>query len=299
MNAMILAAGKGSRLLPFTAILPKPCIPFLSVPLGAFSLSLIDHLKINRLVVNTHYLPEQVEAFFRSQHASCKELCFTFEPELLGPGGGIHNAENLLKGDGHFLVLNADELILPHHLGLLEDMLAFHKWHKGIATLLTMDHPDVGTKFGGAWLKEGTKIQLFSRTNPGSPALKGQHFTGVLLLSDRVFSFFKPKINDQVVDENILYETLTAAIQAGEEVHAFNCKAEWYETGTPDDFMKATEACLQILSRPQSINQKPFWRQYLSQTICLFSQEQYVVEKQWARLPELQTVIGKVRRGQL
>ncbi len=295
MNVMILAAGLGSRLLPFTATTPKPCVPFLSVPLGAYSLSLIDHLKIDRLVVNTHHLPDQIEKFFKSQHATWKELRFTREPELLGSGGGIHNAEALLKGRGDFFVLNGDEVLLPHHLGLLEDMLTFHKWHKGIATLLTIDHPEVGEKFGGAWLNEGTKVQCFSKKNPGPSAPRGQHFTGVLLLSDRVFNYF----NSQMVDENILYETLTKAMSAGEDVHAFNCKAEWYETGNPEDFMRATEICLNALSKKMSIAEKPYWLQHLSQTICLYSQNQFLIEKGFSRLQELQNTIQRVRSGDL
>lgn len=292
---MILAAGLGSRLMPFTATQPKPCIPFLSVPLGAYSLSLIDHLKLDRLVVNTHHLPQAIEKFFKSQHSTWKELVFTHEPQLLGSGGAIHNAEKYLKGTGNFFVLNGDEVILPHHLGLLDDMLAFHKFHKGIATLLTMEHPEVGSKFGGAWLNEGTKVQCFSKKNPGSHAPHGQHFMGVLLLSDRIFNYFK----SEIVDENILYETLTSAMGAGEEVHAFNSKAEWFETGNPEDFMKATETYFKSLSVPLSIDEKPYWRQHLSQTICLYSQNQYVVEKDWARLSDLQKLIQQVRSGHL
>jgi mannose-1-phosphate guanylyltransferase len=294
MNVMILAAGEGTRLRPFTEQAPKPSIPFLTVPLAFYSLSLLDQTKIDRLVVNTYHLPRQIENLFSQIPPQWKELYFSSEQgQLLGSGGGIHNARNQLKGGGNFFVLNGDEIILPHQFGVLEEMQVFHKWHKGIATLLTIQHPEVGRKFGGAWLKDGTKIQCFSKTNPGEQAPRGLHFTGVLLLSDRVFQYFK----DQVEAENILYDTLTKAMAAGEDVHAFETKAEWFETGNPTDFMTATETCLDALI--QNSKNHPYWQDYLMQTIRLYSRSQYMIEKDWSRFTELQSSIQKIKKGTL
>jgi mannose-1-phosphate guanylyltransferase len=294
MNVMLLAAGEGTRLRPYTESAPKPAIPFLSVPLACYSLALLDQMKIDRLVVNTHHLPVQIQKLFGQLHPQWRDLRFSSEEQgLLGSGGGIHKAYEHLKGSGDFFVLNGDEVILPHQSGLLEEMLSFHRWHKGIATLLTMEHPEVGQQFGGAWLSEGTKVQCFSKKAPGPQAPRGLHFTGVLLLSERVAKYFK----NQMEVENILYETLTSAMQAGEEVHAFECQTEWFETGNPKDFMKATESCLNVLAQTWSSGSRPFWQEYLIQTIRLHSQNQFMIEKQWDRLPELQNMIQKIRSG--
>jgi mannose-1-phosphate guanylyltransferase len=294
MNVMILAAGEGTRLRPYTEQAPKPSIPFLTVPLAFYSLSLLDQIKINRLVVNTYHLPRQIESLFSQVPPQWKEIYYSSEHEtLLGSGGGIHNAQAQLQGKGNFLVLNGDEIILPHQYGVLEEMQVFHKWHKGIATLLTIQHPEVGKKFGGAWLKDGTKVQCFSKTAPGDHAPRGLHFTGVLLFSDRIFQYFK----DQVEVENILYETLTKAIAAGEDVHAFETNAEWFETGNPTDFMHATESCLDSLIA--SSKNHPYWQDYLMQTIRLYSKNQYMLEKDWARFEELQKSILKIKKGTL
>ncbi len=295
MNVMILAAGEGTRLRPFTEQAPKPSIPFLTVPLAFYSLSLLDQVKIDRLVVNTYHLPRQIETLFAQIPPQWKEIYFSPEQnQLLGSGGGIHNAQKQLQGKGDFLVLNGDEIILPHQYGVLEEMQVFHKWHKGIATLLTIRHPEVGKKFGGAWLKEdGTKIQCFSKTNPGESAPRGLHFTGVMLLSERVFTYFK----DNVEVENILYETLTKAMSTGEEVHAFETKAEWFETGNPTDFMAATEICMDSMLR--DAKDYPYWQDYLKQTIRLYSRNQYLIEKDWSRLSELQGTIQKIKKGSL
>lgn len=292
MNVMLLSAGEGTRLRPFTEILPKPAIPFLSVPLAAYSLSLLDRIPIDRLVVNTYHLPDQIRSLFEKIPKQWKEVQFSSEAGgLLGSGGGIHQAFKYLKGRGDFFVMNGDEVILPHQAGLLDEMISFHRWHKGIATLLTMPHPEVGTKFGGAWIREGTKVELFSKTNPGSQAPKGLHFTGVLLLSERVGQYFKP----QIEVENILYETLTTAMAAGEEVHAYEAKMEWFETGNPKDFLEATETCLRELS--SSSQQRPYWHEHLLQTVRLYSSESYLIEKDWNRFSDLESLIKKIRKN--
>lgn len=292
MNVMLLAAGEGTRLRPFTESTPKPAIPFLSVPLACYSLSLLDRIPIDRLVVNTYHLPNHVRKLFKEMNPRWSDLQFCSEEgNLLDSGGGIHNAIKLLKGRGDFFVMNSDEVILPQQTGLLEEMLSFHKFHKGIATLLTMEHPEVGGKFGGAWLSQGSKIECFSKKMPGPHAPRGLHYVGVMLLSERISTFFKNNIEK----ENILYDTLTAAMTAGQEVHAFECKAEWFETGNPIDFMKATEFCLDELSKPNP--SRPYWQEYLSQTIRVFGENKYLLERDWSRFEELQSLVLKIRKG--
>jgi len=294
MNVILLAAGEGTRLRPFTESIPKPAIPFMGVPLASYSLSLLDRIPIDRLVVNTYHLPSNVRKLFADIPKQWKELEFASEEgNLLDSGGGIHNAMKYLKGRGDFFVMNADEVMFPHQSGLLEEMISFHKWHKGIATLLTIEHPEVGSKFGGAWLSQGTKIECFSKKNPGPHAPRGLHYVGVLILSDRIFNYFKP----QIEKENILYDTLTAAMARGEEVHAFECQSEWFEIGNPHDFMKATQFCVDTLSAALAKpgGDRPYWQEYLMQTIRLFGENQFLIERDWQRFSELQSLVQKIK----
>jgi NDP-sugar pyrophosphorylase family protein len=223
-----------------------------------------------------------------------KNLVFTEEqPQLLGSGGGIHNAEPDLKGRGTFLVMNGDEIILPHQMSTLNDMIDFHKWHKGIATLLTMEHPLVGKQFGGAWLDGKSEISQFSKT--AIPGKRGLHFLGAMLFEEDIFKYFK----SEVTDENILYETLTKAMQAGEKVHAFETKAQWFETGNSKDFLAAAEQILQTIQE-NPYNEKleqPYWLDYLKQTIRLYSNNQFVIEQDWAKLDQLKKSIKEIKKG--
>ncbi len=294
MNVMILAAGEGTRLKPYTLQKPKPAIPFMSVPLGYFSLSLLDGIKIDNLVVNTFHLPEEIRKLYSSQPPQWKNLYFTSEAAgLLGSGGGIHNAKKYLESrnqKGNFLVLNGDEVILPKHLYLLKDLVAYHQANGGIATLLTTHHPEVGHKFGGAWVDKTGLVNCFAKKDPQMDGITGMHFTGVMILSDRVFKFFKP----QVCEENILYETLTEAMKSGEKVFSFAAEMNWFETGNPTDFMHAANWCHDQLL----IKDEEYWKEYLKQTIRLFGTNEYLIENDHpSNLQNIKNLVAKVKAG--
>jgi mannose-1-phosphate guanylyltransferase len=276
INGILLSAGLGTRLMPFTKTVPKPAIPFLGVPLAYYPLHLFDYAKINNLVINTHHLPNEIKNLCEKINWPCKNLIFSSEErKILGSGGGIRHAINHLIGKGNFFVANADEIILPENQYIIEDAYNFHLWHKGIATLLVIQHPDVGTKFGGAWVEHGTKVQKFSKTPIAQH--QGYHFIGILFLSDRIKDYF---LQDDTQEENILYDTLSKAMGVGEEVHVHEVKAQWFETGNPADFILATETCLASL---EDTPQSP-WVQHLSKIIKQHGQEKFVVE---ADKPEL------------
>ena len=182
MNVMLLAAGMGTRLRPYTEVMPKPAIPFLTVPLACYSLALLEKINIKNLVVNTHYRPEQVEQLFYQINWPCNKLIFSEErTQILGSGGGIRQAIDSLVGKGSFIVANADEVILPDYSDIISDALAFHKAHAGLATIMTIPHAEVGKKFGGLWLKvtteKSTKVTCFSKTPV--PDHDGRHYVGI------------------------------------------------------------------------------------------------------------------------
>lgn len=281
MNVMLLCAGEGQRLRPYTLETPKPLIPFLGVPLCLYSLSLIDRLSVDNLVVNSFHLSEKVHHFFNLLDFKYKKLCLVKEPTLLGSGGGIHNAKDHLVGRGSFLVMNGDEVILPHQYGIIQKMIDFHNGHKGIATLLTTFHSETGKKFGGAWTNSKDQVVKFSKT-PVSDTT-GHHFVGVCLFKDQIFKYFDSPLRD----ENILYETLTKAMSAGEKVFCFNQQMQWSEIGNPNDFISATTEYLQNVEP----NPNEYWKDYLLQTIRWFGKNQTLVENDY---PELKNRLSEM-----
>lgn len=243
MKAMLLAAGEGQRLRPHTLIQPKPAIPFLNVPLACFAMELLLDAGIQDLTVNTYHLPEKVHALFNSLSSKLSSLHFSDEKTLMGSGGGIDAAKRYLIGGENFIVVNADEVMIPHQKNFFSDCIQAHRKSEALATLMVKDHPGVGTEFGGAWANAQNQIALFSKTKVPDANLKGWHFIGPIIFSDRAFQY----IPENRVS-NILYECLTAAIQKGEKVCVYPTACDWYETGNPKDFLLATESFLKMNS---------------------------------------------------
>ena len=108
-QAFVLAAGLGTRLRPLTDELPKPLVPIFQKPLITFALDHLIATGIRRFVVNTHRLPHLFEHQFAEKNYRRRPLNLVNEPELLETGGGIKNAEPLLR-EGDFLTYSGDIL---------------------------------------------------------------------------------------------------------------------------------------------------------------------------------------------
>lgn len=244
MNVMMLAAGEGSRLRPYTLKRPKPAIPFLNIPLAAHSLSTLSGLKKNKLIVNTYHLPQQVRALFNELPHGFEKLVFSDETVLLGSGGGIKKVQAELENDD-FILMNADEVILPQNPDFLKNAIAQHKANGNIATLITMKHPEAGGKFGAIWTDSTDKVRAIGKV----PTANTQpwHFIGIQILSPQIFKFLP-----DVGESNILYDGVLNALQNGHSAQIYPIECTWFETGNIHDYWEGSKASLDILAGTDS-----------------------------------------------
>ncbi len=108
MNAMLLAAGRGTRLRSVEPGVPKVLVEIAGEPLLARQLRYLESQGISRVVVNAHHLADQVLAFAHEYRGSL-DLVVVVESELMGTAGGVRNALPRL-GDDPFIVLYGDVL---------------------------------------------------------------------------------------------------------------------------------------------------------------------------------------------
>jgi N-acetyl-alpha-D-muramate 1-phosphate uridylyltransferase len=107
MRAMILAAGKGTRLAPLTHSTPKPLLPLAGKPLIEWQIEALTQAGVNEIVINLHHLGNQIRDHLGNGERFGVHIQYSPEPELLETGGGIVNALPLLQHEP-FWLLNGD-----------------------------------------------------------------------------------------------------------------------------------------------------------------------------------------------
>ena len=108
MKALLLAAGLGTRLRPITNHVPKCLVTIQGKPLLAYWLDMLLPNGIERVLMNTHYLPEAVNAFVK-QSDWVNQIDTMYEPILLGTGGTVLINQSYFSGQP-FMVAHADNL---------------------------------------------------------------------------------------------------------------------------------------------------------------------------------------------
>ncbi len=134
MKALILAAGFGTRLLPYTHHTPKPLFPVSGKPLLNHIIENLKQSGCTGIIINTHYLHEKIEAFIESQDYEIPVIT-RYEPTILGTGGAIKNTADFFDASP-FMVINSDILTDIN----LRDVYEFHLGHDQSATLVLHDH---------------------------------------------------------------------------------------------------------------------------------------------------------------
>lgn len=268
LTAFALTAGLGTRLRPFTLQRAKPALPFLGIPLGLHSLRHLESLPVHQLYMNLHHASQTIREL---NLGPLKLPLPTFADEtaqILGSGGALANVIHEIRTP-QILLLNGDEVYLPSSNTVLQDAYQEHLKADRIATLVTMPHPEVGKSLGGAWCNLEHEVQKFSKTPIAG--LIGHHYVGYLFLHRRVETYF----HFPVREENILYDTLTKAMAAGEKVSCYTNPAYWFETGRTDLFIDSTVAALDLLEGEK----KDRATRDLLQFIDRFAEPEFVVEK--------------------
>src|SRR5207237_530377 len=129
MQAVILAGGKGTRLRPYTTVLPKPLMPVGDYPILEIILRQLKRADVTRVVLAVGYMSHLFEAFFQDGQRYGLEISYSFETEALGTAGPLGAIVDALDED--FLVLNGDLLTTFSY----RNVFAHHKRVDAAATI--------------------------------------------------------------------------------------------------------------------------------------------------------------------
>jgi len=239
MEAMILAAGSGTRLRPLTDRLPKALIPVRGRPLLAHVLDRLVAAGATRLIVNTCHHAEQIAAFLDGHTPPGVEVVLSPEPD--GPydtGGGLLAAAPLFRRDGPFLLHNVDVLSRIPLDGLLAEHRAARQRAAGGRLLATLAVQDRGAErqllFDDeglmGWEHRGSDGAVRESQQVREPVgrLRRWSFSGIQVVEPAVFDLCERMGRFPI---RTLYLDLA---RRGFRVQAVDVTAyEWLDVGTP------------------------------------------------------------------
>ena len=220
MKAMILAAGLGTRLQPLTQNTPKALVLIHRQPLIAYSLKLLKKYGFKEVLINLHHLGELIEKELGDGRKLGLKLTYSWEPTLLGTGGGIKKAQSFF-GSQTFLVLNSDILLDLN----LKQLLQFHKKKKGIATMVVRprepDSPYTPILLGS------TNRVLEIGSAKAAPKGSSVTYTGLQVLEPRFLDYLPENQESCIVRQG--YQS---ALEAKEKIYGFLYEGYWNDLGT-------------------------------------------------------------------
>ncbi|MBW1993682.1 MAG: nucleotidyltransferase family protein, partial [Deltaproteobacteria bacterium] len=223
MKAMILAAGLGTRLLPFTQTTPKPLFPIAGRCVLETIIDALQKAGCESIIVNTHHLAHKIQAFI-SENEFTIPVYTRYEPEILGTAGAIRNVERFWD-HRPFFVVNSD-IVTDIDFGAV---YRFHLSHPDPVTMVLYDYAEINTvAVNGCGFVVG-----FDTSAAGDSTVK-RTFTGIQVLDPKVLGLIPRGRYSSSID---LYRKL---ILKGDKIRAFlpkNCT--WMDIGTPERYRDA------------------------------------------------------------
>ncbi len=153
MKALILAAGKGTRLGELTREMPKVMIDVSGKPCLQYNIELLKKYGITDIAINTHVFPEKIKEYFGDGSKFGVKIKYSYEPIILGTSGALNNFRDFF--DDTFVVIYGDVI----HQTDISEMINLHKQKNAFATL-ALDERDPTGK-GLVLFDENFKILKF------------------------------------------------------------------------------------------------------------------------------------------
>ncbi|MCV3213718.1 NDP-sugar synthase [Plectonema radiosum NIES-515] len=247
MKAMILAAGKGTRVRPITYTTPKPMIPILQKPVMEFLLELLRQHGFDQIMVNVSHLAEEIENYFRDGQRFGVQIAYSFEGriddegklvgEAIGSAGGMRRIQDFSPFfDDTFVVLCGDALIDL-------DLSAAVKWHKSkgaIATIVTKSVPlEEVSSYGVVVTDEDGRVKAFQEKPSVEEAKSTNINTGIYIFEPEVFNYIPSG-----VEYDIGGELFPKLVEIAAPFYAIPMDFEWVDIGKVPDYWRAIRGVL-------------------------------------------------------
>lgn len=222
MKAVILAGGKGTRLAPYTKILPKPLMPIGDMPILEVLLLQMKNAGVTDVILTVGHLAELLRAFFKSGERFGLNIDYSIEDKPLGTAGPLSLVADKL--DSTFIVSNGDVLTTLD----LKDLINAHNRSGAVATIAShVRH--VKIDLGVLKVQEHNQVAGYIE----KPTYDFFVSMGIYVFEPAVLKY---------IPENQYFDfpdLVIKLIEAGELVNSFRFDGYWQDLGRPDDYEQA------------------------------------------------------------
>jgi NDP-mannose synthase len=221
MRAVILAGGKGTRLRPYTAVLPKPLVPVADRPILELVIRQLARNGFTRIDLSVGHLGGLIKAYL--DHVELPEgleLEYVWEDEPLGTAGALRRIDNL---DSPFLAMNGDVLTTLDYAQLMR----FHNGHEGQLTIATHGKK-VNIDLGVVHSDNGFVTEYVEK-----PSMKYDVSMGVYV--------YDPEVLELIPERRFDFpDVVNALLEADKKVAVYTGPGVWFDIGTVGEHERAT-----------------------------------------------------------
>ncbi len=184
-KAVVLAAGFGTRLRPFTSVMPKPLLPVWGASMLTRVVQQLRDWGVEEITVNCHYMHEQIEAWCAANN--CR---VSYEPEILGTGGALNPLKEWIGQDDFYLV-NGD-IVFEGFEGFKDTREFVREDVLGLA-VVTTDGPRT--------IEVEPSRNIVTCWKSPDPGYDGTYtYCGIVLLKPAIFDFLAPEGASSIVE---------------------------------------------------------------------------------------------------
>jgi len=222
MKAMILAAGFGTRLKPYTNDTPKPLFTIAGRTTLGWMIQRLQEAGSTAIVINTHHLHTAIERFLADRDFGIP-ITTCHEPEILGTGGALKNVADFWDNQP-FLLVNSDVFTDVD----LQAVYQFHLNHASPVTLLLCKDPE----FNSVTMRPDNTVIDFTAIDASASAWT---FTGIHVIDPEVLDLIPQGSFSSIID---IYREL---MRQGKTIQAYTPKDIcWDDVGTPSRYTRVT-----------------------------------------------------------
>lgn len=238
IKAVVLAAGRGTRLRPLTDRIPKVMIPINGKPVLEYHIDQLARSGIDEIFINLHYLPHVIKRYFADGSKWGVRIDYSMEPEILGTAGAIKRLESRLAAYP-FLVIYGDNLIELDFAKFVEYSAAL----KGLATIAVFEKDDV-TGSGILEVDGGNRIRKFMEKPKPAEVFSHWVNAGVYWLDPGIFRYLPDGVSDFSSD------IFPALLRGNEQLYAYKLEGDVQAIDNPGLLKKSRKTISAAKDRP-------------------------------------------------